>query len=51
MPVELQNASDVGGGACFFQWQTLDLQVLQNCHTQGVNPDGILKHNYPKDCT
>jgi len=47
----ITDASDVGGGACLFQWQTLDPQVLLNFHTEGLNPDGSLKHNYPNDCT
>jgi len=49
--VLITDARDISSGACLFQWQTLDPQVHQNCHTQGVNPDGSFKHNYPNECT
>jgi len=49
--VILTGASDMGGGACLFLGQTLDPQVLQNWHTQGVKLDGSLRHTYPNDCT
>ena len=49
--VMVTDSSETGGGACLFQWQTLNPEVLKDCHTQGVNADGSLKHNYPNDAT
>jgi len=47
----IPDARNIGGGACFFQWQTLDPQVLKRLHTQRVKLDGSFKHHYRNGCT
>ena len=42
------DASDVGGGASIFQWQSLHTEEIPvNFATTGVKPDGTFKHDYP----
>ena len=44
------DASNVGGGGTFFQWQGLEKEELDSAITQwgtdGLNRDGTLKHSY-----
>ena len=52
--VMITDASDLGGGSVIFQWQPSTLSdhhaaQLRRCETQGVTPQGGLKHNYPDD--
>ena len=43
------DASDVGGGATLFQWQTLEQEQIPHGldKTTGLKPDGTIKHDYP----
>ena len=44
------DASDVGGGATVFQWQSLDpLEIPTKFATTGVKTDGNFLHNYPEN--
>ena len=47
--VIITDASDVGGGATVFQWQSLDPQdIPTKFATSGVKTDGTFLHNYAK---
>ena len=45
------DTSNVGGGGTLFQWQALEKEELDSAinqwGTEGLNPDGTLKHSYP----
>ena len=44
------DASDVGGGASIFQWQSLHTEEIPvNFATTGVKPDGTFMHDYPEN--
>ena len=47
------DASNVGGGGTFFQWQALEKEefdsAISQWGTEGLNRDGTLKHSYPDD--
>jgi putative transposase len=50
--VLVTDASDVGGGAVIFQWQTLESEQLARLNqfkTTGINPDGTFKSDHPPD--
>ena len=46
-------ASNVGGGETFFQWQAVEKEEFDSAvsqwGTEGLNRDGSLKHSYPDD--
>ena len=47
------DASNVGGGGTLFQWQAVEKEefdsAISQWGTEGLNPDGTLKHSYPDD--
>ena len=44
------DASDVGGGASIFQWQSVHKEESHvNFATTGVKPDETFKHEYPEN--
>ena len=47
------DASNVGGGGTLFQWRALEKEecdsAISQWVTDGLNPDGTLKHSYPDD--
>ena len=47
------NASNVGVGGTFFQWQALEKEefdsAISQSGTEGLSRDGTLKHSYPDD--
>ena len=49
----MTDASNVGGGGTFFQWQALEKDefdsAISQWGTEGLNRDGTLKHSYPDD--
>jgi len=47
--VMITDASDVGGGATLFQWQTLESEQIPigAYPTTGINPDGTMKSDHP----
>ena len=49
----MTDASNVGRGGTFFQWQALEKEefdsAISQWGTDGLNRDGTLKHSYPDD--
>ena len=49
----MTDANNVGRGGTLIQWQALEKQrfdsAISQWGTDGLNPDGTLKHSYPDD--
>ena len=49
----MTDASNVGGGGTWFQWQALEKEgfdsAISQWDTDGLNRHGTLKHGYPDD--